>query len=209
MYINISLQLCSVPNFLLLPMEKSHTVLASLAPLIMVPLPPSRAMKVSSWRAIVRGCVREMGSILWVLGVDHWQLAQVCITFILLSVCIVALHSVCKMDWYVWSRTMTPFTAIMCPSLLPPANGDINYSGSGFGYLTMANYVCNIGYRLVGDRSSTCVGSSSGSGEWTRPEPTCLRKSSSLMLGCIITLLLTGIWYDVMLPWIEHVSRHV
>ncbi len=77
----------------------------------------------------------------------------------------------------------------MCPSLQTPANGGISYTGSSFGYLTMANYMCDIGYRVVGDRSRTCVGSSSGSGEWTGPEPTCLRKYLTLAWLYILLLL--------------------
>ncbi len=65
----------------------------------------------------------------------------------------------------------------MCPSLLTPANGGISYTSGSLGYLTMATYMCDIGYRLVGDRSRTCVAHTSGGGEWTGPEPTCTGKS--------------------------------
>ena len=46
-----------------------------------------------------------------------------------------------------------------------------------FDYLTTATYSCNTGFGLSGgDTIRTCVGSSSGPGEWDGTAPTCERE---------------------------------
>ena len=67
--------------------------------------------------------------------------------------------------------------AIMCPNLLPLADGIITFTGdmaSPFDYQTTATYSCDPGYGLSGgDRVRTCVASSLGGGEWSGSAPIC------------------------------------
>ena len=68
-------------------------------------------------------------------------------------------------------------TAIVCPSLNNPPNGQIEFtetSADAFNFQTMATYSCDTGYGLFGgDGVRTCVGSLSGPGVWSGIEPTC------------------------------------
>ncbi len=74
-------------------------------------------------------------------------------------------------------RVNCSILAVMCESLPSPPNGRISYSSGSLGYQTMANYMCNVGYGLIGDRSRTCVGSALSPGEWTGSQPICTRKT--------------------------------
>ena len=59
-------------------------------------------------------------------------------------------------------------TAVDCGNLTDPANGRIDHTaGTTFGQT--ANYSCNTGYNLVGNRSRTC----NATGKWSETEPTC------------------------------------
>lgn len=74
----------------------------------------------------------------------------------------------------------TLFSAILCPTLVPPVNGMINYDmdmTTPFDYQTMATYSCNAGYTLSGGNSVRTCGSSptDGSGQWSGTAPTCER----------------------------------
>ncbi len=69
-------------------------------------------------------------------------------------------------------------TAIECPRLTAPTNGFVDYTPTSdtfpFDYLTTGTFRCRFGYRLSGgDTVRTCVGSSSGPGEWTGTDPIC------------------------------------
>ncbi len=68
--------------------------------------------------------------------------------------------------------------AIECPRLTAPTNGFVDYTPSSdtfpFDYLTTGTFRCRFRYRLAGgDTVRTCVGSSSGPGEWTGTDPIC------------------------------------
>ena len=69
----------------------------------------------------------------------------------------------------------------MCPTLVPPANGNLVLSGNTFG--ETANYTCNTGFILEGDSTLTC----GGDGQWIGSSPVCnrkyLSKDFSLRLG--------------------------
>lgn len=54
------------------------------------------------------------------------------------------------------------------PSL---TNGDIKYSGMTFGEI--ATFVCDDGYRLIGDESAECQ----DNGQWSNSLPTCASNS--------------------------------
>ncbi len=65
----------------------------------------------------------------------------------------------------------------MCFSLPVPDNGAIIFANdtiSPFDYETTATYSCSTGFALVnGARVRTCVGSSTGPGEWSGAGPFC------------------------------------
>ncbi len=66
---------------------------------------------------------------------------------------------------------------IVCPDLTEPTNGYIIYATDTialFDYQTAATYSCDDGFGLLGgDLLRSCVGSSSGPGEWSGTAPTC------------------------------------
>ena len=72
--------------------------------------------------------------------------------------------------------SFTP-TAIVCTSLITPANGLVSYdpdTSPPYDYQTVATYSCNPGYGLFGgDRTRQCLNSSSGEGEWKGMVPIC------------------------------------
>ena len=57
--------------------------------------------------------------------------------------------------------------AVQCPSLAFPAKGNLTLSGDTFG--ETANYSCNTGYNLIGERSLMC----GSNGSWNGAPPTC------------------------------------
>ena len=63
----------------------------------------------------------------------------------------------------------------MCPTLVPPANGNLVLSGNTFG--ETANYTCNTGFILEGDPTLTC----GVDGQWSGSSPVCNRKYLSKM----------------------------
>ena len=63
----------------------------------------------------------------------------------------------------------------MCPTLVPPADGNLVLSGNTFG--ETANYTCNTGFILEGDPTLTC----GGDGQWIGSPPVCNRKYLSKM----------------------------
>ena len=70
----------------------------------------------------------------------------------------------------------SPPTGIVCPTLTNPENGRVVYlvlDGNVPG--TVANYSCNVGYKLLGNVSRECVRIGLGA-EWTGEGPTCQRK---------------------------------
>ena len=66
-----------------------------------------------------------------------------------------------------------PHSVNMCPTLVPPANGNLVLSGNTFG--ETASYTCNTGFILVGDPTLTCQ----SDGFWSGPEPTCEGKNAN------------------------------
>ncbi len=67
--------------------------------------------------------------------------------------------------------------AIMCSDLPPPDNGRITYSTdttSPYDFGTVATYVCDTGFGLVGGGSRLCGGrDTSPSGSWSEAASTC------------------------------------
>ena len=61
-----------------------------------------------------------------------------------------------------------PHSVNVCPTLVPPANGNLVLSGNTFG--ETAGYTCNTGFILEGDSTLTC----GGDGQWSG-SPTCLQ----------------------------------
>ena len=66
-----------------------------------------------------------------------------------------------------------PHSVNVCPTLVPPANGNLVLSGNTFG--ETASYTCNTGFILVGDPTLTCQ----SDGFWSGPEPTCEGKNAN------------------------------
>ena len=69
-------------------------------------------------------------------------------------------------------------TAIMCPDLADPVNGDIMFSldnTAPYAFATTATYQCDVGFgRTGGNEVRTCGGDgSSTTGEWSGTAPTC------------------------------------
>lgn len=62
----------------------------------------------------------------------------------------------------------------MCPELIPPVNGVIEYSINVT--LVIAEYSCKIGYSLHGDVQRFC----NDSGKWTGTVPGCVNNGMSI-----------------------------
>ena len=58
-------------------------------------------------------------------------------------------------------------TVVDCGPLPGPANGQVSTTGTTLGQT--ANYSCNTGYNLVGNRTRTCQ----ATGVWSGSAPTC------------------------------------
>ena len=66
-----------------------------------------------------------------------------------------------------------PFSIVVdCGALTNPQNGQITLTTTTF--LSTANYSCNSGYILSGNKTRTCE----ASGTWSDTAPTCDRKYS-------------------------------
>ncbi|XP_064387965.1 uncharacterized protein LOC135336171 isoform X3 [Halichondria panicea] len=76
-----------------------------------------------------------------------------------------------------WNGVAPVCSEIVCTNLPSLTNGVVTFATditSPFEYQTTATYSCDTGYGLFGgDRMRTCVGSSSGPGEWSGTVPTC------------------------------------
>ena len=59
-------------------------------------------------------------------------------------------------------------TVVDCGTLNDPANGQVSHT-AGTTYGQTVNYICNTGYRLVGDSNQTCR----ATGRWSGSAPTC------------------------------------
>ena len=67
----------------------------------------------------------------------------------------------------------------MCPELLSPVNGTVQYSGVGVE--SVAEYSCDCGFILLGASRRVCQPSNT----WTGEEPTCL-KSETHSSACLV-----------------------
>ena len=65
---------------------------------------------------------------------------------------------------------------MMCGDLVDPAFGSVSHSGTSLG--TVAEYSCDSGYLLSGNRTRTCL----DPGIWSGNAPTCEREYSALAL---------------------------
>ena len=63
-----------------------------------------------------------------------------------------------------------PHSDNVCPTLVPPANGNLVLSGNTVG--ETASYTCNTGFILEGDSTLTC----GEDGQWSGSPPVCNRK---------------------------------
>lgn len=63
------------------------------------------------------------------------------------------------------------FTAVTCPRLEPPENGEIAASSLVFG--SFARYFCKTGFDVIGTPLRQCLANAS----WSSVEPTCQRKA--------------------------------
>ncbi len=61
-------------------------------------------------------------------------------------------------------------TAIDCGDLVSPGNGTVVYSGSTF--MSIATYICNLGYELRGVNERNCE----ADGTWRFYSPSCERE---------------------------------
>ena len=143
----------------MLPTEQVHSIL--------VQLPPTPAMKDSTWDRVLLGHVMVLDQP--VSGMEKNQNASVphACRFWLWSACIGTITLIID----------SLFTATVCTSLLAPRNGLISYNPDvtyPYGYQTIATYNCSAGFGLVGgDRIRLCVNSSSGDGQWVGIAPSC------------------------------------
>ena len=74
---------------------------------------------------------------------------------------------------------MLLFFVVICEALELFASGRISYNDSqvngGYPVDTMANFMCNHGYRKIGSKSSTCQ----SSGNWNQQTPTCMQSNEN------------------------------
>ena len=82
-------------------------------------------------------------------------------------------------------------TAVDCGTLSNPTNGQVSRTaGTTFGQT--ANYTCDPGYNLVGDRTRTCQ----ATGVWSESAPTC---QGMLLLPCIQYVLMCTVESNIRL----------
>ena len=68
----------------------------------------------------------------------------------------------------------TPNTAITCPALTTPANGNAPVCSDTNNFGSVCNFSCSVGFGIVGASSLTCSGDgSSTTGSYDNPAPTC------------------------------------
>ena len=68
----------------------------------------------------------------------------------------------------------TPNTAIICPALTTPANGNAPVCSDTNNFGSVCNFSCSVGFGIVGASSLTCGGDgSSTTGSYDNPAPTC------------------------------------
>ena len=65
--------------------------------------------------------------------------------------------------------TVFLYTAVMCPTLSNPENGQVMVNNLTVG--GVANYSCNTGFILTGAGMRRCI--QNGTGQWIPEEPTC------------------------------------
>lgn len=70
-----------------------------------------------------------------------------------------------------WSGQAPTCTAVFCPNLPNPANGEVTLTGNTVG--SLATYSCDLGFGLVGFSTRICQ----PTGQWSGEEPTCQRKA--------------------------------
>ncbi len=77
------------------------------------------------------------------------------------------------------------YTAITCPDLSGPANGQVTFATDTtvpYDFGTVATYTCGTGFGLSGDMTRTCGGDgSSTTGMWSATAPTCEGKQLMIM----------------------------
>ena len=61
------------------------------------------------------------------------------------------------------------FVVVTCPQLDNPPNGEVSVEGQTVG--STANYVCDIGFELIGVLKRVCL----QDGQWSDDEPSCIR----------------------------------
>ncbi len=95
-------------------------------------------------------------------------------------------HQLVKVSIYVsCDLRYTPLLAvIICPALMHPMNGQIDYYGGGvnsnqfqISFGTIATYTCVHGFALICNNTRTCTGDgSSTTGAFSGIDPTCERE---------------------------------
>ena len=72
----------------------------------------------------------------------------------------------CRHDG-VWEGEIPRCVSVTCPRLSPPVSGELR--GVGFTYLSLVQFACQLGFRLVGDSERTCL----ANGTWSGHTPNC------------------------------------
>lgn len=94
-------------------------------------------------------------------------------------------------------------TAITCPAISAPANGQVSFATdttAPYDFATVATYTCDTGYGLAGDAIRSCGGDMSNTtGVWSGAAPTCegihLYIHVFLLLLLFFTYILTYVLY--------------
>ena len=89
---------------------------------------------------------------------------------VLIRFMIMMLLSICQLDLFYRTVQWICFissSAVLCGALPDIRFGSVSLTGTGFG--SVATYVCDAGYTLVGSLTRTCQ----ASGEWSGEEPIC------------------------------------
>jgi hypothetical protein len=99
-------------------------------------------------------------------------------------------------DGVAWSSAVAPTcTALPCPALVAPANGQVSVTNGGV-YPSSAVYTCLSGYGMFGFASQTCVAAGT-SVAWNHDQPVCDGEH-------FVYLMIDPLWNITIVPSLQH-----